>query len=114
MSGNKEKAETARDQLSVCGLAASHYTREGQTGVLEGPGAWFPASSTSTLGTHFCPEEPATALGGEVSKDQPQPVQVGSGRVNAFSPTVLLKLCLGKQKPNTHLPTLPSPKSQAT
>ena len=86
--GNKEKAETAGDQLSVCGPAASLFsTREAKQGSLEGPGAWLPASSTSTFGTHFCPEEPArhrhTHGRGSCPKDQPQPMQVGSGRIIA-------------------------------
>ena len=108
--GNKEKAETAGDQLSVCGPAASLFsTREAKQGSLEGPGAWLPASSTSTFGTHFCPEEPArhrhTHGRGSCPKDQPQPMQVGSGRIIAgpkcFLPYSSAKITLPQKNKQT-------------
>lgn len=98
--GNKEEAGTARDQLSVCGLAASLFsTREGEWGPFEGHGAWLPALSTSTLGAHSCPEEPAghwhTRGRGAVPRTGPSPCKLAQEESlqdqNAFSPTVLLK-----------------------
>lgn len=69
--GNKEEAGTARDQLSVCGLAASLFsTREGEWGPFEGHGAWLPACPLPHLGPiPALKSQPGTGtlVGGELS-----------------------------------------------
>ena len=84
-------------------------------GSLEGHGAWLPALSTSTLGVHSCPEEPAghwhTRGRGSCPTYQPQPMQIGSGRITAgpkrFLPYSSAKITL-PQKNKQHKQTLTS------
>ena len=81
-------------------------------GSLEGHRAGLPALSTSTLGVHSCPEEPAghwhTRGRGSCPTYQPQPMQIGSGRITAgpkrFLPYSSAKITLprkNKQKNQT-------------
>lgn len=68
-------------------------------GSLEGHGAWLPASSTSTLGAHSCPEKPAglrhTRGRGAAPRTSPSPCKLAQEESlqdqNAFSLTILLK-----------------------